>query len=364
MSRMKSLLLLLAMAAPVPLASATVTYAVGTCEPNFASFITISAALAATPSPNVIEVCPGTYAEQIVITVPVTLEGISNGNLTGATIAVPPGGLAVNATNDFGYAMAAQVLVQNVAGKVNLSNLTVDGTGNNVTACCAGIVGVFYANSPGTLSHLTVQNQSGNLFGTGIWVEGGGVNPSVTVENSNLQGFDNSGILTATNSSTSELTATIKGNYVIEQGTASGIILGKGATVSVSGNLITGYFSILVEAGGWGAVSKNTIGGPGSGIYGGVGITTVADGVAVTSNEIFNSGNSTGILVETSVAPVTGNIITESGAAIDFHNIAGGNVHSNTVLGAEFGLVNVPTNAVSSDTFYNVGSIRCAEAGC
>jgi hypothetical protein len=358
------LLILLALAAQVPLASATVTYAVGTCKPTLPSFTTIMGALEATPTPNVVQVCPGTYPEQVVISIPVTLEGITAGDSTQATLSVPPGGLATNAGNDFGQAVAAQVLVQNVAGKVNLSNLTIDGTGNNVTGCCPAIVGVFYANSPGTLSHLTVQNQSGDYFGTGIYVEGGSANPSVTVESSNLQGFDNSGILTETNSSTSELTATIKGNYVIEQGTASGIILGKGATVSVSENLVVGYFSILVEAGCWGSVSRNTIVGSGPGVYGGEGVTAVADGVAVTSNDIFNSGFSTGILVESSVAPVTGNIIIESGPAIDFDNIAGGNVHSNTILGAEWGLVDVPTNAVTSDTFYNAGSIRCASSGC
>jgi hypothetical protein len=365
LSRIKSLLVLLALAAQVPLASATVTYAVGSCKPSLPSYPTIQDALDATPAPNVVEVCPGTYAEQVVISIPVTLEGISAGNSTQATISVPPGGLVVNATNDYGYPMAVQVLVQNVAGEVKLNNFIVDGTGNDIAfGSQVTITGVFYANSPGTLSHLTVQNQSGDYFGTGIWVQGGSANPSVTVESCNLQGFDNSGILTGTNSSTSELKATIKGNYVTEQGTASGIILGKGATVSVSENLITGYFSILVEAGGWGSVSKNTIFGSGPGVYGGKGITAVADGVAVTFNEIFNSGFSTGIQVQSSVAPVTGNIITESGPAIDFDNIAGRNVHSNTILGAEWGLVNVPTSAVTSDTFYNAGSIRCASSGC
>jgi hypothetical protein len=42
---------------------------------------------------------------------------------------VPPGGLVVNATNDYRYPMAAQLLVQNVAGEAKLNNFTVDGAG-------------------------------------------------------------------------------------------------------------------------------------------------------------------------------------------------------------------------------------------
>jgi len=53
------------------LSASTITYAVGNCRPNLASFSTISAALSAIPSPNVVEVCPGTYNEQVQITHPV-----------------------------------------------------------------------------------------------------------------------------------------------------------------------------------------------------------------------------------------------------------------------------------------------------
>jgi hypothetical protein len=63
MSRIKSLLFVLALAAQVPLASATVTYVVGTCKNT--PFKTITSALQATPPPNVVEVCPGFYFETI-----------------------------------------------------------------------------------------------------------------------------------------------------------------------------------------------------------------------------------------------------------------------------------------------------------
>jgi hypothetical protein len=368
MSRIKSLLFLLALATHLPLLSATVTYAVGTCKPRLPSFPTISAAVAATPSPNVVEVCPGTYPEQVVITTPMTVEGISEGNLTGATIAVPPGGLVDNWNDDFSSEpVAAQVLVNNASGEVNLSNLTVDGTGNNVTGFFNWVVGVFYANSSGTMNHLTTQNQSGNGTGIGVWLEGGNATPSVTLEDSNLQGFDNTGIEAETNSSSSELTATLKGNFLKASfpgfGAAlKGIETGPGATASITGNLIAPGFVWGIGSSA-GSVSKNTVA---SAQFRGISTT----GASVTSNTIYNSGildaqpASTAIWVDSTAAPVTGNTITQSGSygnAIDFDCTAGNNVHSNTILGAANALLNVPTGTVTPNTYYTVGTLRGSE---
>jgi hypothetical protein len=57
---------------------------------------------------------------------PVTLEGISAGNSGQAVIYPPSTGLVVNATNDLGQPMAAQIFVQSM-GAVNLTNLSVEG---------------------------------------------------------------------------------------------------------------------------------------------------------------------------------------------------------------------------------------------
>lgn len=364
MSRIKTLILLLAIAAQVPRASATVTYVVGNCKRTLPSFTTINGALAATPSPNVVQVCPGTYNEQVVITHPVILDGISNGTSSGATIAVPSGGLVVNATDSYGDSMAAQMLVENVSGEVNLSNLTVDGTGNNVTGL-AFAVGVFYQNSPGTVNHLTTQNQNGNVNGVGIWLDGGSANPSVTVENSNVQGFDNTGIIAQTNSTASELTAAINGNDLASSVSladfTTGIVIGQGGTISVSGNLIApglGNGISAIE----GSVSKNTVLGV---LFRGI----LTEFASVTSNTIFNTTSDSGgtpnsLFVYSSTAPVTGNTITESATfnAIDFHCIAGNNVHSNTINGAGGGLINVPASAVTVNTYYSVGTVR--SGGC
>jgi hypothetical protein len=46
------------------------------------NFTTISAAVIGVPAGSKIQVCPGTYPEQVTISQPLTLEGISSGNAT------------------------------------------------------------------------------------------------------------------------------------------------------------------------------------------------------------------------------------------------------------------------------------------
>jgi hypothetical protein len=132
--------------------ASTITYEVGTCKPHLPSYTSISAALAATPAPNVVQVCPGTYYEQIEITQPVTLEGLAVENSDQVIIAVPGGGLVQN-VGRFGV----QLWVNNVVGPVTITNITVDATGNGVTA--AAVLGIYYQYSSGTINRVTIRNQ-------------------------------------------------------------------------------------------------------------------------------------------------------------------------------------------------------------
>jgi len=60
---------------------------VGTCHtPNHS---TISAAVAAASADDTIEVCPGTYLEQVFITQPLTIEGITSSGGDRARVVVP-----------------------------------------------------------------------------------------------------------------------------------------------------------------------------------------------------------------------------------------------------------------------------------
>src|ERR1700687_2327917 len=102
------------------------TFAVGTCKPSLPSYATISLAVSSVPPGSTVLVCPGTYAEQVTIAQPLTLQGIAIGNAGQAVITVPGSGLAV-VTTGLGYSVAPQVHV--TTGPVNISDITVDGTG-------------------------------------------------------------------------------------------------------------------------------------------------------------------------------------------------------------------------------------------
>jgi hypothetical protein len=348
MSRIKSLLFLIVLAAQVPPALAKVTYQVGGCLPKLTSFSTITLALQASPSPDVVEICPGVYLEQVVITLPVTLEGISASNSLSAFIARPAGGLVANATDEFGDSLAAQVLVENASGEVNLNNLLISPGGQQTGS--SFIVGVFYHNSSGTMDHLEVENQNGNGLGVAVWLDGGLNRPTVTLENSILGQFDYAGVLVK--SYNPALTVNIKGNDVTSAfPNADGIYQIVGATSSVSGNLITGMAEGVLIDGGEATISKNKV------VATGVGIDIETDGVSATSNTIDDGiGFAVGILANSTVAPVTGNTIAQSNYAIIFDCVAGKNVHSNTILDASIGLYSVPTGTVSTNTYYNVGT--------
>jgi hypothetical protein len=361
MVRFKTLLFLLALAVQVPLVSAGVTYQVGGCLPKLTSFTTIMRALGATPVPDVVEVCPGVYSEQVIITNPVTLEGVSADNSTGATILVPS---ELQTANN--GTLAPQVWV-NTGGTVNLSNLTVDGEGyGNVLGSNVEFVGVLYLGNgtSGRMNHLVLEGQNGNGLGFGAWLDTGG-DASITIENSFILGFDEAGIMAE-----SSLKATISGNsldgtYYTSTGSIAfaldGILINPGVNASISDNFVTGVSNdgIYLSSGSGGSVSKDTIQSVSvNGLPESVGIDVETDDVSVTSNTIREVG--TGILVDSATAPVTGNTIVYPGAGIDFNCIAGKNVHSNTMLGG--GLKNVPTAAVSTNTYYDVSQIRIG--GC
>jgi hypothetical protein len=104
---------LLALGAQLASGSTAITYEVGNCKPHFPTYTSISAALVATPPPNVVMICPGTYTEQIQITQPVTLEDVLVGDSAQVLIEPPSGGLVANTSDEFGNPIAAQVWVNN-----------------------------------------------------------------------------------------------------------------------------------------------------------------------------------------------------------------------------------------------------------
>jgi nitrous oxidase accessory protein NosD len=117
------------------------------------------------------------------------------------------------------------------------------------------------------------------------------------------------------------------------------------------------YEGVLID-GGKGSVSRNKA------VSNAVGIDLETDGVSVTSNTIYTTGGGydIGIIANSTVALVTSNTIAQAPIGIFFDCTAGKNVHSNTILGAVFGLYEVPSGTVGTNTYYNVGTINAG--GC
>jgi hypothetical protein len=348
--------------------SAQVTYIVGDCKKG-TTFPTISAALAAAPAANTIEVCPGTYPEQVVITNGVTLEGIGSRNADQAIIMPPSSGLVVNAMDDMGDPVAAQVWVNVAPGPPiipSISNITIDGTSNGVGGSSGGssssglptyIAGIFVQNSSATIDHVTARNQSGNGYGIGIWAEGGSSNPTVTVENSSIHGFDNTGANgeTRPNETISLNFTKLAVNVSPQTGSGGAGIQIYGPVVAmVENNKVTqpidftsSVISIFAGSGAMGSISNNIL------VLGATGIEVDAAGVAVNDNQIFDA--STGVLLDSNPT-VQSNTIVGSQVAIEFNCLDDASVSSNTITDAATALDQLPAGVASANTYFDVAT--------
>src|SRR5208337_1268539 len=290
-SKPLGLLCLVVAAIGVAQLHATIVYQVGgPCNPGHKNFPTITQALAATPQPTTVEVCPGRYPEQPVLTYPVILEGVSANNGEQAILVSPPNGMVVNATDAMGDQIAAQLYVERTPGPNGISNLTFDASNNNVSAA-AYVVGIFVQDSSAiTINHVVTQNQIGGDGGIGIWVRGG---DPTAVENSSIHDFSEIGIWTQSIAGATQLTAVISGNFVNGE-TAGGIIvvcdiaLGDGSMNTVSGNYLAGgQTGIIISGGASGTVAHNNLITDGTAIaVGGAGGT--GGTISVTYNDIFD----------------------------------------------------------------------------
>jgi len=357
--------------------AASVTYIVGSCKSG-TQFSTIQSALDASPAPNTVEVCPGTYLEQVMISHPVTLEGIAEGNGSLAQIELPSGYTANGSVMVEGETEPAvtQVYVNDVSGgSVNLTNLNVNGVGFGTSG---GIfIGVLYNDSSGTINQVTTsaQNNDGgaiNVDGWGMWIQGGGSKPSVTVENSSVHDFSEGGILAVGATNAPDLTMTIKNNVVSSdaQGTVN-VLLEEGTDPTVSGNIVSGGGTGIFAFAPTGSITGNTLLGSQ------IGIELLADGVAVTSNKIYGA---TEYGIDLSALSLTKSIVENNtirtvksassddsdgiGINLRCNKIRSSQVNSNTIMDAFDGYGNAPAGFAGSNTFVglfsNVDNGTCA----
>jgi hypothetical protein len=370
------------------------TVAVGTCRSNLVSFPTIQAAVNQSPPNTMIEICPGSYPEQVSISKNLTLTGVTAGPRNSAIVVAPTGGIVQNATDLFdGSGIAAQIFVKNTA-KVNLSRLTVDGSNNQITGCAPDLMGIYYQNASGTMNYVVTRNQAlsqadnGCQSGEGIFVESGygsGGSATVTIENSSVHSYQKNGI-TADGSAT---VATITNNYVVGLGPttgaaqngiqvsdgargaiagnkvvddiyspgtfgASGILVFDSGSLTISGNAVSNtQFGIVVFSDGALPADNNQITGNHiSATHLDDGIDLCSNGNVAHTNSVFSSDGA-GIHIDSTCTEsgeptgnnttVTGNTISEACAGVLMGNGAGNISTPNT-------MANVANNRQAGDT--------------
>lgn len=314
--------------------------AVGTCT-TLAHFPTIQLAVNSVYAGSTVEVCPGTYAEQVLITKNLTLEGVAGSGQDAAVILPPAGGLVQNTTDvDTDNPIAAQLLV--TGGNVKISNLTVDGTGNGITGCVAGttpdVQGILFQNASGTVNHVAVRNQvpGGTLGvcpsgGESIFVQSSTGSSTVTVEASSVHNYNTNGI-TGNGAGT---TLTVSGCYVQGAGLVSGGAVQNGIQL------------------GYGAKGKITL----STVIDNVNVGPPPDAADIL---LYDTAESSGITVTTNVV---GN--SQTAIALETDGDSGGenlgdvvSVTSNKIFGATGDAIDVCTNGntVTNNTIFNSGN--------
>lgn len=341
---------------------ATTKVAVGpvTCQPTLAHFSTIQSAVNAVPTGSVVEVCPGTYPEQVVINEPLTLKGVTDGTGNAAVITVPGSGLVQNATSSLSGPVAVQLLVTNTV-EVTVQNITIDGTGGGCPAGANRVFGIlfYFVGQPvdqfsgGKIANNVVRNE---LNTCGYHTDG------IEVDNS---------YVTITGNEVHDLVITPIGTYLGQasitnnttQNALNGIVVqGGSATNVVTGNSISNLLPNLgfLQTGLWinggvATVSNNTL-SSGVGAYG-IYLPSTTSGTKVTGNVVSAVGYGVYLFGSAGTTVQTNTISNSSVDAMLDVSSAGGNIITkNTVNEAPSGIFELSTGSdtLTPNSFYNV----------
>jgi hypothetical protein len=250
--------------------------------PN-ATFMSIQAAVLAASAGDLINVCPGTYQEQVKITKRLTIQGIAVANRNLALIKPAPA--LVNSTSLATSAPIAAIVLVDGTDKVNLNNLTIDGASHGINGCGTDLVGIYYRNASGDVDNVAVRNIKlapaffGCQAGVGIFVQSGnGKKSQVDISGSSIHDYQKGGIVANEVGTDVE----ISGNAVTGIGPTpliaqNGIQVAFGAKGSVEGNSVINHiYSLCTSGDNCGASSSNIL------IF-------EANNVRVTGNSLGNS---------------------------------------------------------------------------
>ena len=275
-----------------------------------AQYSSIQAAVTAAKPGDTINVCAGTYHEQVTVNKKLTIQGFDVNGMNQAII-MPSGVVANTTSTATGNPIAAIVLIDGTNNdNVNLSDLTVDGSTNGINGCAPTLIGVYYRNSSGTADSLAVRNiklgqgLEGCQSGLGIFAQSGSGNQSkVTISNSSVHDYQKNGI-TANEVGTN---VTIKGNDVAGIGSTpniaqNGIQVADGAVGTIDNNFsfnnlygqcndvntcTAASTNILVDGSNGVKVTNNTVGNSQINIYFG-GNNGLVQGNTIFQSRVFD----------------------------------------------------------------------------
>ena len=227
--------------------SGTSTNADSSCAT--AAFSSIQVAVNSALAGDTIQVCAGTYAEQVNVT---TANLTITGPASGTPAVIEPSAVACNTTDlDTSVPTAAVVLVSGVSG-VTVEHLTVDGAvggPTTFTGCASSpqnFWGVVYQNASGAVTGDSVVGftpsptfSGGNNNDAGIYVQSSTGSSTVTVTGNTVSGYQKNGITcNDANTTCTIATNTVTGAGPISTEAQNGIQMGFGAAGSVRGNTV------------------------------------------------------------------------------------------------------------------------------
>jgi nitrous oxidase accessory protein NosD len=330
-----------------------------------AQYTTIQDAINHAAPGDVIRVCPGTYAEQVVIAKNLHIRA-DNGAI------VMPTGASPNAIDVFsGNSLAALILVQNTEN-VEIEGLIVDGTNNGLTGCSPDLIGILYQNASGHIHHNAIRHLklaatlSGCQSGEGIIAQSGsGGSATVQISENSVEDYQKNGI-TGDESGTE---VTINKNVVTGIGPTSGaaqngIQVGFGAQGRVTNNSVADNVwapcvsvtdctangtGILIFQSNGVDVEGNSVG------TNQVGIAVEGQQARIASNTVFNSLVLSGVAVIGDDNRVTDNQITHSDQVAIIVQGNSNRISGNEITEAAVGIFKASGftgNALSNNSFF------------
>jgi hypothetical protein len=348
------------------------TLYVGSCHAS--SYPTISAAVAAATPGSLIAVCPGTYPEQVFISQPLTLQGITSGGGDRARIIVPANVIG-GGTNwtfvpdpDFINKVAPQIFVNSPSGPVKISNLTIDGSAEvGAPSACPNFsssdwttTAIFFENTSGTINEVyTVGQGKNNGCGTGIRAYAAPpITPTVTISNNSIQDANFRGLHLEAPSAGASMSVSVTKNTLLvgAQNYGSFAVAYTGISGTISSNFIQAQGHGVVDEGVSGSltVSGNTIiSANGTISFGGI----ITSGSVLPGPETFTGNRVVNYYVGMEVPGVTStvasNTIVNSYLAFELGCNASATLSGNAVNNAQIGMDTVPTG------FSPAGKIAC-----